>query len=122
MSHGRAHARARTARPAPAARRPQVIAGGARGIRWDRLGRGLLLFMLLGILALYVGPAMSFVETYGESRARKAEVRELRSERAKLLERRARLRDPVLLEREARRLGMVRPGERVYVVKGLPGN
>jgi hypothetical protein len=31
------------------------------------------------------------------------------------------LRDPRALEREARRLGMVRQGERAYVIEGLPG-
>ncbi|MGH2824907.1 MAG: septum formation initiator family protein [Thermoleophilaceae bacterium] len=37
------------------------------------------------------------------------------------LKRRVRaLRDPGALEREARRLGMVRQGERAYVIEGLP--
>jgi hypothetical protein len=31
-----------------------------------------------------------------------------------------RLQDPQTVELEARRIGMARPGERVYVVKNLP--
>jgi hypothetical protein len=30
------------------------------------------------------------------------------------------LEDPIGLEREARRLGMVRRGERAYIIEGLP--
>src|SRR6476646_1955117 len=51
-------------RRAPAARarsRPRALAGGARGIRWDRVSRVAMLVVLLGILGLYVGPARSYV-------------------------------------------------------------
>jgi cell division protein FtsB len=115
-----ARARSRTApstvRP-PA--RPRAIAGGARGIRWDRVGRVALLIVLLGVVGLYVGPAINYVETLRESGERRGEVQTLERENAKLRARRAALKDPRTLEREARRLGLVRPGERAYVVKGL---
>lgn len=90
-------------------------------IRWDRLSRIGLLVLLLGIAALYVGPALSFWDARGEAAERRAEVEQLQEENRRLRARRAQLRDPAALEREARRLGMVRPGERAFVVKGLPG-
>jgi cell division protein FtsB len=120
MAHAR-HATAR-ARPAPRQRerqRPRVLQGGGRGIRWDRVGRVALLLVLFGVVALYVGPAISFVETWHEAKQRRAEVRELQRENAKLKARRQALRDPRTLEREARRLGLVKPGERLYIVRGI---
>lgn len=89
-------------------------------IRWDRLSRVALLAVLVGLLALYVGPARSFWTTRGEAAQKRAEVQQLQRENDRLRKRRNALRDPAALEREARRLGMVRPGERAYVVKGLP--
>jgi cell division protein FtsB len=89
-------------------------------IRWDRVGRVFLLVVLCGLLYMYVGPAVAYVETLKESKARHAEVSRLARENARLRERRNSLKDPRALEREARRLGMVKPGERAYVLKGLP--
>jgi cell division protein FtsB len=114
---------ARAPRRAPASRpraRPRVLAGGARGIRWDRVSRVALLVVLLGILFLYIGPARSYWSTVQEAKHRRAEVAALKRENAKLRARRTALGNTAALEREARRLGMVRPGERSYVVKHLP--
>jgi hypothetical protein len=47
-------------------------------------------------------------------------VTTLREDNARLRERARDLRNPQRVELEARRLGMARPGERVYVVRGLP--
>ena len=113
----------RAPRRAPAARpkaRPRVLPGGARGIRWDRVSRVALLVVLLGMLFLYVGPARSYWSTVQEAKHRRAEVTRLKHENTKLRARRDALRNPATLEREARRLGMVRPGEKSYVVKHLP--
>jgi cell division protein FtsB len=107
----------------PKAARPRVIASthpGARGIRWDRVSRVALLVVLLGMLFLYIGPARSYWSTVQEAKHRRADVARLKHENAKLRARRDALRNPGVLEREARRLGMVRPGERAYVVKHLP--
>ena len=93
---------------------------GARGIRWDRVSRVALLVVLLGMLFLYVGPARSYWSTVQEAKHRRADVARLKHENTKLRARRDALRNPAALEREARRLGMVRPGERSYVVKHLP--
>ena len=94
--------------------------GRAAGrIRWDRLGRVALLLVLVGVIALYVNPLRSYVSTWSEAKTRRAEVAELQRENTKLRARKSELQNQRALEREARRLGMVRPGERAYVVEGL---
>ena len=100
-----------------AARRPPPLP--AR-IRWDRIGRIALLCVLAFVLYLYIGPAHSWITTYGEAKERRAQVAELKERNRELRARERRLRRPSALEREGRRLGMVKAGERAYVVEGLP--
>ena len=97
-----------------AARRP------ASRIRWDRVGRIALLCVLAFIVYLYVGPARSWITAYGEAKQRREHVAELRERNADLRAQERRLRQPSALEQEARRLGMVKAGERAYGVQGLP--
>jgi Septum formation initiator len=92
----------------------------AVGIRWDRVSRVAMLFVLLGILILYVGPVRAYFQTKHRAAAQNAVVERLRVEHRHLLERRRALSHPVTLEREARKLGMVRPGEKPFVIRGLP--
>jgi cell division protein FtsB len=89
-------------------------------IRWDRLGRLALLATLLVILLLYISPAKHWWQQSRTARAQSAELEKLNEENRKLKRRVRALRDPGALEREARRLGMVRQGERAYVIEGLP--
>ena len=89
-------------------------------IRWDRLGRWALIVVLGFVLYLYVGPAATWVSTYKEAGRKRADVAALKAENQRLRERRRDLQDPAALEREARRLGMVKAGEKSYVVEGLP--
>ena len=90
-------------------------------IRWDRIGRWTLVGVVAVIVYLYVGPTVSLVQTWGEAKRQRATVAELKAQRAELQRRKAQLLSPAALEREARRLGMVKAGERAYVVRGLPG-
>ncbi|HEU4657468.1 MAG TPA: septum formation initiator family protein [Capillimicrobium sp.] len=90
-------------------------------IRWDRVGRVALLCVLVGIVALYVGPARSYFTTRQEAAEKRAEVQRLEEEHARLKARLAALDDPATLEQEARRLGYVKPGEKAYVIEDLPG-
>jgi cell division protein FtsB len=89
-------------------------------IRWDRLGRLALLGTLFVILLLYISPAKHWWEQSRTSNAQEQELEDLTKENRGLKERVRALRDPGALEREARRLGMVRQGERAYVIEGLP--
>ena len=119
MASARAPAAARSrARPRKPRRRARP-ARSAPGVRWDRLGRITLLLVLAGILLLYVGPAVSYVQTWRESKARQADLRALQRENARLLARRRALEDPRSLELQARAMGLVRHGERAFVIEGL---
>jgi len=90
------------------------------GIRWDRLGRMALLGVLGVILLLYISPAKHWIEQSGTASAQQEELDALKEENADLEQRAKELRDPAALEREARRLGMVRQGERAYVIENPP--
>lgn len=89
-------------------------------IRWDRLSRVALLGTLVVILLLYLSPAKHWWEQSRTASAQQQELRELTREKRTLKKRVRSLSDPGALEREARRLGMVRHGERAYVIEGLP--
>ena len=103
----------------PAAARTPRLHARPR-VRWDRVGRIALLLVLLGVIALYVNPLRSWWSTRQESKQRGAEVAVLEAENERLRKRRAELQDPRVRENEARELGMVKPGERAFVVEGLP--
>jgi Septum formation initiator len=97
----------------PAARRRS-------GIRWDRLGRVALLITLIVIVLSYVSPARHWLQQSGTASRQKEELTQLTGQKKRLRQRLRALRDPGALEREARRLGMVRVGERSYVIENLP--
>ena len=90
---------------------------GRTRIRWDRLGRWALIGVFALVLYLYLGPAVSWVKAYREAGRQRAAVAELRAENAKLRERKRTLTEKGALEREARKLGMVKAGEKSYIVK-----
>ena len=89
------------------------------GIRWDRLGRWALIGVFALVLYLYIGPALTWMSTYKEAARQRQAVAELKQENERLRERKAELSAPGAIEREARRLGMVKAGERAYIVEGL---
>jgi cell division protein FtsB len=99
-----------------------LAARRAATVRWDRVGRVALLLLLGVVLLLYVNPAINYFQTWRAADAKRAEVDRLDKENKRLKARKAALKQPATLEHEARALGMVRPGERAYVIKGLPGN
>ena len=93
--------------------------------RSKRLPRRRFLFrwLVLGVFAfvafLYYQPLRSYFETRDALSQRQNEVRSLQAEK-RSLERRLREGDtPAALAREARRLGYVKPGERLFIVKGI---
>lgn len=106
-----------------AAARKRRARAGARGIiRWDRLGRLALLSVLVVILGLYISPAKHWLEQSRTSKAQKHELQTLNAENATLKRRLRGLRNPATLESEARGLGMVKEGERSYVIENPPRN
>ena len=89
-------------------------------IRWDRVGRVALLGTLAVIMVLYISPARHWIEQSRTAGEQHGELRELVAKNRQLKRRVHELRSPGALEREARRLGMVRRGERAYVIENLP--
>ncbi len=97
----------------------------ARRARFARLRpRRLRLVVPILVLAiagfLYAQPLARYVETRSDLSARRAEVVSLRAEKSQLEARLERSTSLVALAREARRLGLVRPGEQLFIVKGIP--
>ena len=90
------------------------------GIRWDRLVRVFLLGVLAAILAMYASPVSRWITQSRTAEADKAELRELEARNTDLKRRLAELKKPQALELRARRLGMVRQGERAFVIENLP--
>ena len=90
------------------------------GIRWDRVGRVALITTLGVIMLLYVSPALHWLEQTRTAGEQRSELSELTAKNRELKRRLRGLRSPGALEREARRLGMVRIGERSYVIENLP--
>ena len=97
-----------------------MAARRAATVRWDRVGRFALLLLLGVVLLLYVNPALNYIETWQAANSKRSQLDRLQAENKRLGARKRALREPATLEHEARALGMVRPGERAYVIKGLP--
>jgi len=89
---------------------------GASGIRWDRVGRLALLAMLGVIVLLYVSPVKHWIQQSGTKQDQQQRLDELKRENTRLESRLRYLKRPDSIDREARRLGMVKRGERAFVV------
>jgi cell division protein FtsB len=89
-------------------------------IDWDRLGRYALLAVLLAILLAYISPISHWLRQSATAKHEEAQLEELQAENAELKHRIADLKRPLALEREARKLGMIKEGERAYVIENLP--
>jgi cell division protein FtsB len=75
--------------------------------------------VLAAVLVSYLNPVINFFHTYRDSSAAKERLHDLQLENRQLHNQVQSADDPGVLEREARRQGMIEPGERPYVVKGL---
>ena len=96
------------------ARRRRRVSRSQLVLRWA----GAL--VLLAIAVAYVQPVRAYRDAKAEVAQREAELRELERERATLAARLEVARTDAFAEREARKLGLVRPGERLFIVTGLP--
>lgn len=75
--------------------------------------------ILTAMAFLYYRPLASYVVTRNELGSRRAEVVTLRAEKLRLERRLARTTSDAALAREARRIGYVKPGERLFIIKGI---
>jgi hypothetical protein len=93
------------------------MAAASSRIRWDRVGRWALICVFAFVIYLYIGPARTWLSTYGEAKRKRADVAELRAQNERLLERKRQLQRSGAVELEARELGMVKAGEKLFVVR-----
>jgi hypothetical protein len=81
--------------------------------RWAAVGA------LVLVALLYYRPLKAYVDARGELVRRAVAVRKLETEKARLQRRLAASTSVDTLAREARALGYVRPGEHLFIVKGI---
>ena len=82
--------------------------------------RWLAVVVLALIAAAYVQPLRAYLSARDDVARRRAEVGALERERRALAARLEYARTDEFVVREARKLGLVRPGERLFIVNGLP--
>jgi cell division protein FtsB len=91
-----------------------------RPVRRRLRARRWLALAAIGLIGLlYYKPIRSYLSTRADLEGRSAEVRKLRAQKTTLERRAARVESGDELLRQARRLGLVRPGERLFIVKGI---
>jgi cell division protein FtsB len=90
-----------------------------RSRRSPLIVRGLIVLAVGLVLFLYYRPVKSYLDTSQELSERQAEVRQLRAEQRALQRKLALTATKEELQREARRIGYVQPGERLYIVKNV---
>ena len=85
--------------------------------RWAR-------YVALGIAVLlavlYYRPVKTYMHTRQTLEVRKAEVDSLTARKSQLEERLSEIQRGATLVRGARRLGLVKPGEHLFIVQGIP--
>ena len=79
----------------------------------------MLVLVLFGVMVSYLNPLVNLLQAWQGSKSSDAQLAQLKRERVDLTERLRDVSSPAALEREARRLGMVEPGEHAYIVHGL---
>jgi cell division protein FtsB len=82
--------------------------------RWAAVGA------LLLVALLYYRPLKAYVDARGQLGTRSAVVQKLKADKTRLEHQVRGSNSLARLAREARALGYVRPGERLYIVKGIP--
>jgi cell division protein FtsB len=82
-------------------------------LRWAALAT------VVVVALLYYRPLKSYLETRSSLERQQAEVHQLRAKRDELARRLADADTPEALARRARKLGLVKPGEQLFIVKGI---
>ena len=93
---------------------------GRRPARSRIVLRWLAVAVIVLVGLLYVRPLQRYLETRAALQERQAEVASLRAEKRRLERRVAVSTSPEALLAEARKLGFVKAGERLFIVKGIP--
>jgi cell division protein FtsB len=102
----------RPSRRAPR-KRPRRLTRPARPLRW--IGVVILLAVAVG----YVQPLRAYRDARADVTAQRAEVERIARANVALQQRIAEAGTAAYVEREARKLGLVKPGERLFIVTGI---
>ena len=78
-----------------------------------------LVIVLFGVMVSYLNPLVNLVDAWRDAGASKERLAELKTKHDKLTELVHQASSPITVERESRKLGMVRPGEHAYVIHDL---
>src|SRR5215218_10997188 len=95
-----------------------VTRGPLSGILWHRVGRVALLVVLGVIVLLYIGPVTHWIQQRNTAAHTREDLQQLQAEHDRLKQRLKTLNGPGAIERQARSMGMVKSGERAYVLEG----
>ncbi|HEV2713164.1 MAG TPA: septum formation initiator family protein [Gaiellaceae bacterium] len=98
---------------------PKAKRRTSRARRRVPVARWVALATLAVVALLYYRPLKSYLETRTTLVERRVEVRQLRAKRDELARRLEEADTPEALARRARRLGLVRPGEQLFIVEGI---
>jgi cell division protein FtsB len=97
-----------------ARKKPRRLVPGPISRRWFAVGA----LVLVGLL--YYRPVHDYLQARSQRAVRVSAVRQLQKEQDSLRQRLWRASSLVVLAREARTLGYVRPGEHLFIVKDIP--
>jgi len=97
---------------------PTALRGPRSQIQWHRVGRLALLAVLGIIVLLYIRPVTHWVQQRSTAAHSRADLQQLQAEHDRLKRRLGTLTGDRAIERQARSMGMVKPGERSYVIEG----
>jgi cell division protein FtsB len=96
-----------------------VTVRGRKGFKSRRLLRWAALGAFCLVALAYYQPARRYLDARDTVATRQAEVQKLRAKHRLLARLVAASTSDAELAREARRLGLVKPGERLFIVKGI---
>ena len=102
----------RPTRPAPR-RKARRVRKPAHALRW--IGLIVLLIVAVG----YVQPLRAYRDATANVAKREAEVERIASANVRLGQSIEETETPEFVERQARKLGLVKPGERLYIITGI---
>ena len=95
-----------------------VVRRPAAQIHWHRVGRVALLVVLGVIVLLYIRPVHHWIQQRSTAAHSRSDLRALQAEHERLSRRLHDLAGPGAIDRQARSMGMVKQGERAYVIEG----
>lgn len=99
--------------PSPPSKHPRRRSRPARALRW--IGFVILLAVAVG----YVQPLRAYRDATADVAVRKAQIAHVARTNADLEQQLAETETPEFVAREARKLGLVKPGERLFIVTGI---